>query len=253
MQTIWNEEVRTKYAEGDYYRKWKLNALFLALQESASIHAQHLGFGYDQLIDQDLAWVLSRFKIHIQHLPSAGDLVRVQTWPKGIQQKLFCMRDFFIMTPDGDTVYAEASSAWLLINTHTRRMQLPAVLGDGLPDNAGRSALDEPLERIEISGALQEQFTVQARTSMLDLMGHVTSSRYLEWVCDCFPVETFLGQDGRERLSWLQINFNREVRPGECVSVTCGRSIQDPSTWFIQGNNLDTGVNAFDACVGFNL
>ncbi len=251
METVWNEEVRIKYADGDYYRKWRLGGLFQALQEGAANHALHLGWGYDQLIGRDLAWVLSRFKIRINALPLAGERVRIETWPKGIQQKLFFMRDFVILGA-GEVVYAEATSAWLLINTRNRRMQLPTAIGDGLPDNGGRSALDEPLERIEVGGDLREQFVVQARTSMLDLMGHVTSARYLEWVCDCFPVEAYRSDTGRDRLAWLQINFNREVKPGERVAVNCGRSASLAGVWFVQGQNLDNGANAFDAALGFH-
>ena len=251
MEAVWTEEIRIKFADGDYYRRWRLAGLFQTMQEGAARHALHLGVGYDQLIPKGLAWVLSRFKVRFHGPPFAGEQVKLRTWLKGIQQKLFFMRDFLLLDEAGQKVHAEASSAWLLINTKTRRMQLPTVLGDGLPDNGGRSALTEPLERLEAVGELKEQFTVQARSSMVDLMGHVTSARYLEWVCDCFPIEAFRGPKEREGdgLAWLQVNFNREVRPGERVAVTCGR---DGETWYIQGTNLDSGSNAFDAALGFH-
>ena len=246
---IWNETVQTKYVEGDFYRKWKLSSLFQALQEAAANHAQHLGFGYDQIIPQDLAWVLARLKIRFNSFPFAGERVALQTWPKGLQQKLFFMRDFTLQAEGGGKVYALASSAWLVINTRTRRMQPPNALPFDLPDNDGRSALNEPLEKITTSSAMPEQFRIQARTSMLDLLGHVTSARYLDWIADCFPVEAFQN----DALAWLQINFNREVKLGEQVSVACARSAGDGGTWLVQGTNLDTGANAFDASLGFRV
>jgi acyl-ACP thioesterase len=245
---IWDETVQTRYTEGDYYRQWKLSSLFVALQEAAANHALHFGLGYDELAPQNLAWILSRLKVRFNTVPTAGEKVMVQTWPKGIQQKLFFMRDFYVLDAKGEIILAAASSAWLLINKTTRQLFKPASLTAELPDNrAVPPALDEPLERIAINGGLQEAFTVQARTSMLDLMGHVTSSRYLEWVADCFPYTVF--QDGA--LAWLQINFNREVKPGERVAVSYGHAAEDARTWLVQGINLDTGSNAFDAALSF--
>ncbi|MGD0707713.1 MAG: acyl-ACP thioesterase domain-containing protein [Anaerolineaceae bacterium] len=246
LPTVWNEELQIRYADGDYYRRWKLSSLFQTLQECATQHALHLGRGYDQLIQNDVAWVLSRFKMRIESLPLAGERVKIETWPKGLQQKLFFMRDFLVTSAAGDKVYARASSAWLLIDTRTRRMQMPTMLGNSLPDNGGRFALDEPLDRIAVTGVdLQEQFVVQARSSMIDLMGHVTSARYIEWLMDCFPVEAY-----RSGVAWLQLNVNHEIKPGEHVSVASGKLGE--ATWIIQGTNLDTSADAFVAAVGFN-
>ncbi len=246
---IWIEEVQINHVEGDYYRRWKLSSLFLALQEAAAHHAINLGAGYDELHPQNIAWVLSRFKICFNTFPFAGERVIIQTWPKGVAQKLFFIRDFLILADDNLTVYARARSAWLLTNLTTRRIQKPGVLRVDIPRNHGRDALDEPLERIMIKDDLEEQFRVQARPSMLDLMGHVTSARYLEWVVDCFPVQAF--ED--DALAWLQVNFNHEVKPGQRVSVACGCSVEQKNTWFVQGDNLDSGAKAFEAALGFRI
>jgi len=64
---------------------------------------------------------------------------------------------------------------------------------------------------------------------------------------DCCPVEAYRD----EALSWVQINFIHEVRPGEQVSVRCGRSDEAGSTWFVQGINPASGAEAFAAAVGF--
>ncbi len=249
MTTIptWTEQILINPVEGDYYGKWKLSNLLLALQGAAAQHAIHLGAGYEALQVQNLAWMMSRFKVRLEGLPSAGERVTIHTWPKGVQQKLFFRREFLVMDEAETKTYARATSAWLLTNTSTRRMERPSALKLDIPRNDGRVALDETLERITAAGEMVEQYQVQARPSMLDLMGHVTSARYLEWVVDCFPVSAY--QD--DGLEFLQVNFNREVRPSERVSISCGRQAPDSSTWVVQGINLDNGANAFDAALGF--
>ena len=99
---VWSEEVQINHVEGDYYGKWKLSSLFLALQEVAARHAIHLGAGYDALQAQNLAWMLARFKIRFDAFPNAGERVKIQTWPKG-PQRIFFVRDFLILAEDDDS------------------------------------------------------------------------------------------------------------------------------------------------------
>ena len=51
--------------------------------------------------------------------------------------------------------------------------------------------------------------------SAVDLMGHVNNTRYVEWICNCFPQEKYQ----QEQIAWLQINYNNEVRPNEIVQL----------------------------------
>ena len=134
----------------------------------------------------------------------------MRTWPRGFQQKIFFIRDFYILDQSGRKV-AAASSAWLLIDVQKRRMLVPEKLDGRLPLNDGLRALDEDLERLVMPKDLAEKRTVQADYSMVDIMGHVNNTRYVDWVMDCFPFE----HHRSHRLAWLQVNYNSEVLPGE--------------------------------------
>lgn len=247
-ESTWSEELDINYVEGDFYGKWRLSSLFLAMQEAAARHAVSLDLGYYQLQlqPQRLAWMLSRFKACFERIPTAGERVIIQTWPKGIQRNLFFLRDFLILSAKDEQVLARASSAWYLVDITTRRLQRSSALPLRLPFNEGRHALDDPLDKLALPDALSEQFRLTARPSMLDLLGHVTSSRYLDWTADCFPVEAF--QDGA--LGWLQINFTNEVRPGDEVAVSRGQGAAE-GEWYVQGKDLNTGLTAFEAVLGF--
>jgi len=45
---------------------------------------------------------------------------------------------------------------------------------------------------------------VRAGYSSLDLINQVNNSRYVEWICDAIPLETF----SQKKLDWLQINYD---------------------------------------------
>lgn len=246
IPTIWHEETLVKTYETDYQQRWRVTSLFQAMQEAATHHAAALGFGYDALIARNMAWVLSRVRIRILGLPGIGECVRVETWPKGVQQRLLYMRDF-LLTDSTGTCLAEASTAWLLVDPRARRMLPPNSLTGFLPDNGGRAAIQEPLDKLNPPEGLPERLNRSADYSTIDIMGHVTSARYLEWMLDLFSLE----EHRARRLADVQINYSNEIKPGESVRLNAGPDAADPERWWVQGTNQVTGQRSFDAILKF--
>ena len=86
---------------------------------------------------------------------------------------------------------AAATSAWLIINATTHRMASPKAVNLDLPAASDRIGLDEPLDRIGLAQNGEERLRVHAGYSAVDIVGHVNNSRYVEWMCDAFPLEMF--------------------------------------------------------------
>lgn len=248
LQTVWKEEVSVKAYEIDFQKHWKPASFFQAMQEAAGNHAEHLGVGYQELLSKNMIWVLSRVKIQFHEFPQLGDKVIIQTWPKGLQQKLFFVRDFSITGKDGRH-FASASSAWLLVDIKARKLLMPNALNRPLPENKGLVAIHEPLEKLNVPEKLPEQLSVKVGFSAIDLMEHANNARYAEWVCDCFPLEAWR----QHPLSWLQINYVNEVRPGEQVSLGIQAKEDEEGTWLINGANQNTGMRAFEAALGWKI
>ncbi len=240
--SVWTVETRVSVHECDASLHWKPAALFLALLKGASDHAATLGFDYQSMLAEGSAFVLSRFRIHFHAFPRMGEAVTIQTWPKGVQQRLFFTRDFTLHNAQGE-ILALATSAWILINPHTRRILLPQVLIERLPDNRGRSALDLDLEKINPPDDLPERGVFQAGYSAVDVLGHANSARYLEWLSDAIGLPTLAAQ----RLDWLQLNFLQETRPEDRISVRLGVNGAGPQRWLAEGYNLTSAKRGFEA------
>jgi medium-chain acyl-[acyl-carrier-protein] hydrolase len=243
---VWEEEVTVKTYATDFMGRWKPGFLVQELTEFASHHASNLGLDYQGMLEKDMVWVLSRLKLRFYQHPMLGQQMMVKTWPKGIQQRLFFMRDFELRTLQGQPVVA-ASFAWLLVNPKIRRILPPQSLGAGIPDNGGLSAIPEALDKLSPPGDLVERFKVQARYSTIDLLGHANSARYVDWICDCFSQEDYRARP----LDWLQLNFINETLPGEQLSIAAGPDPAAPGTWYVTGTNLNTGLRSFDAALGW--
>jgi medium-chain acyl-[acyl-carrier-protein] hydrolase len=243
-QKLYEETIRINTFECDIHQNWKPAAFFQHLTEAAGIHAARLGVGFEVMVAQNLYWVHSRMKIKFYDFPKPGDLVTIRTWPKTIQQKLFFIRDFELLDAGGSRL-AAATSAWLIINATTRRMVMPGSVNLDLPAFSERFGLDEPLERIGLAQDGEERLCVQAGYSEIDLLGHVNNSRYVEWVCDAFPMDRYANR----KIDWMQINYDHEIRPGEAVAIRVNPVERDPDLWAVEGINRTNQTRAFEAAV----
>lgn len=238
------EKVRVCTYECDLNQHWKPAAFFQHLTETASRHIDALGVGFNDLYPRDLFWVHSRMKIQFYAFPQVDDTVTIRTWGKGIQQKLFYIRDFEVLSAEGARV-AAATSAWLIINGSTRRIIPPHSLNLNLPMSAEQVGLDEPLEKLGLNQSGEERLRVRASYSMVDPVGHVNNSRYIEWICDSFPLEMF----SQHQLESIQINYNHEIRPGEEAAILMEAENEAGGSWKVEGVNLTTGMQAFESIV----
>ncbi len=246
MQPKWVEETHVKTYETDFQRQWKPAAFFQALQEAASHHAEHLGVGYATLQAEDQMWILSRVRIRFHAFPTMGERVQVQTWPKGMQQRLLFMRDFHLTRGDG-TPLADASTAWLLVSPTARRILAPGALQHPIPDNGGCAALSETLDKLNPPAGLPERLLATAHYSDIDQVGHVSNARYIEWIADAFS----LAEHAAQRLQEIQINFVKEVPPGGQVRLLMGPDATDAQLWWVEGLHHPDGARAFEAFLRF--
>ena len=246
--SIYETHLRVNTFECDLNRRWKPAAFFQHLTEIAGLHATQLGWGFDAMYAQNLFWVHARMKIQFFRFPGAGEPITIHTWPKTIQQKLFYIRDFRILDASGARI-AAATSAWLVMNASTRRLVTPQALELNLPTLPDQIGLEEPLEKLAVDSGGAERLRVQAGYSAVDILGHVNNSRYVEWICDSFPVEMYREQ----RLDWIQVNYDREIRPGDEVRMLAKQSAAQPGLWTVEGINHSNDTRAFESAIQWRV
>lgn len=239
---VWTEETRVKTFDTDFQNDWKPAGMLRSLIDAADLHASHLGYDYGDIISKGMVWVLSRVKMHFIEIPKIQEQVVIKTWIKGVQQRLFTLRDFDVRGEDGRPL-AAVSFAWVLIDPVSRRLLPPQALGHAEKDYYPVSALEEPLEKLAMPEGLEERFNLEVRYSMVDMLGHANASRYVEWACDCFDPQMYQSK----RLEWLQINYIRETKPGEHLSVAAGMDAHNSNLWYIYGKNLEKDASSFEA------
>jgi acyl-ACP thioesterase len=210
---IWTDEYLISSYEVDAKGRASLPTLSKLMQETAYNHAHHLEFGYHQLKEKNLFWVLSRLLIKIDKYPKWGDKIQIRTWPSGVE-RLFAFRDFQILDEKGIPIGA-AGTTWLMLDANKRRPQRPDELikTNGLfPDQ--RALEERPAKVPGLSNPVEGVF-FPVRYSDLDLYNHVNNAKYIEWIIDSFPEEMH-----REfAVTEFEINFLSEAKMGDEAAI----------------------------------
>jgi len=176
--------------EADFKNTVKISSIFNYMQESASVHAANLGFGYEQMQKAELFWVLSRAKIIMKDYVKAGESIIVETWPKGIS-KLFALRDFRLYDANHREI-GIATTSWLVMSKKTLRPVRPEIVLENIPTFEIAPAIPEVLEKITETEVLSPVKEITTGYNDIDINQHVNNVKYIEFVLDSFPEKLFL-------------------------------------------------------------
>jgi len=191
--------------EADLTTRLRFAGLNRYMQESAWKSAEQLGFGFSRLIKKNLAWVLTRMVISIDHLPGWNKSINIATWPSG-RDAMFGFRDFQFFDEGGKEL-GRAATSWCIIDLKTRK---PILIRSAFEEELAefdqqmfpeRPCKIEPLERIA-----SEWKTVVGYQD-LDVNEHVTNSRYIDWLFESFDLQFLRAH----RVARLEINFLAEA------------------------------------------
>lgn len=183
---------------------------------SAGKDADQQGLGLMDLHAENCSWVVSRFAMEIETIPTIGDKLSVETWVKDVNN-VFTTRNFRLTneTINGNSgVMGYAKLSWAVLDLDTRRSMPMSEVPD-----LNRFIIDEdvpmqPASRIpDIEGEVASGFEV--KYSDIDLNVHTNVLKYLEAICNVFSLDFY----AKHILKRVEINFLRELNFGDKGNV----------------------------------
>lgn len=225
---------------------WRLKpASFMNMaQEAAGCHAVELGFGYDDLIASNTAWILSRVRVDFLDTPLWREDMTLTTWHKGLN-RLFFLRDF-IMTDVNGKERVKATTSWLVMNLETRRLvRDPKLMEDGTicTDNA----IETPADKVQMPKDKEPVFVMNHLVSYsdVDTNGHTNNAMYMHWAMDAVDYEI----SSQRPVKSFTINFNHETKPGDQVAISkVVVEQEDERHVFVEGKVGDTSAFCVEIC-----
>lgn len=183
-------------------------------QEAAGRHAVHLGFGYDDLIKTNTAWILSRVHVEFIDTPKWREDITLNTWHKGLN-RLFFLRDF-VLTDDEGKERVKATTSWLVLNLETRRLvRDPKLIEEGTV--CTENALETPADKVQMPKDVEPELvrTHHVSYSDIDTNGHTNNAMYMQWSMNAVGYDITSSRPVKE----FTINFNHETKAGDHVEI----------------------------------
>ena len=233
MSKTFSKDYTITCYEADANKLMRPTAMLDLMQEAAGINATTLGFGYDEMMSSNTAWVLSRINVKFINTPKWREEVNLKTWHKGMS-KLFYLRDFILSDKEGNPMVL-ATTSWLIIDMNTRRLVRNSDLA--LNDTA-MDAIATPADKVVIPVDVEPELVRKhpVTWSEIDTNGHVNNVKYAVWAIDAVKPE-----DIKEKpLKELLINYDAEVMPGDVVKISRVRQeTEEGIVYYITGKVAD--------------
>lgn len=186
-----------------------IKSILNIFQDVASIHAEFIGVGYEEMLRKNLYWVLSRIKLDIIRMPKINETVIVETWPH-IKGRIDFDRDMKILSETGEVLII-ATSKWCVIDTINRTLQRT--------DNI--NYIGEYCDDVNYEGRFNkiivpdnnkiEKFNHIVKFSDLDHNKHMNNTNYANLIVDAID---------NKCINHFEINYLNECKLNDIISIS---------------------------------
>ena len=215
LKEAWTDRYLIHSYEIDQQSRLSIVSAINYFQESAWRNAESMGFGFRDLAAKDRVWVLSRMYVEMYRYPLWGDTIQLETWPKGMES-LFALRDFRFKSADGKELLGAGTTAWLIIDRITHRLQRVEHICSDMP-RYPQNALDRQPAKIPPAAEMTPQTRITVGYTDVDVNSHVNNVCYLNWAVNYLPLE-----NKRLTVRSAEINFLSEARLHDPVEILYG-------------------------------
>jgi len=209
---IYSEKFIVRSYHVDINRKLTVQSLCGFFQEVAGNHTVACGVGWEIMQNNHIFWVLSRLKIEVSQYPVWKDEITIKSWSNGLDG-FMAIRNFQVEGSNGE-ILVKAVSAWLMVNTETRRLVRADEYMQDFPLHTERLFNENP-GKVAI---LNQPVTFAASSvsyTETDMNLHMNNVSYIDRIINTFPLE-FLQ---KHTISEFEINFLKEAVTGDMLMV----------------------------------
>ena len=168
---------KVRYSEANAKAKLTYHALLNYLQDSSTLHSEELGASGPQLLEQNMAWILSFWQICIEEMPMCSEDISVKTWPYSTRG-LFGLRNFCVENAKEEQI-VKANSIWVLINPNTGRpVRITDEISSHYPDEP-KLEMDYCDRKIAIPESYVEMPAITVPKYFIDTNQHMNNAKYV--------------------------------------------------------------------------
>jgi acyl-ACP thioesterase len=210
MKGIYDYKVHS--LEVDFQKNLAIDYVGNYLLTTAAKNADSNGFGLHLLQQRNASWVLTKIAIEMNEALTEDQAFSIETWVEEVG-RLQTTRNFNIYNTSRQII-GSACSNWIMFDM-TSRKAVDLLSIEGLLDVVEKDSglIEKPIRLTSVTGTKVDEFKV--KYSDIDINGHVYSMRYLQWLCNLFPLDKYKVQ----QIQRVELNFINETLWGENVAI----------------------------------
>lgn len=168
---------KVRYSEANSKGRLTYYGLLNYLQDSSTFHSEELGKSGAQLMEQNMAWILSFWQVCIDEMPKLSSDITISTWPYNTKG-LFGQRNFCVDNEEGKRI-VRANSIWVLIDTQSGRpIRISDEVAAHYPDEP-KLEMDYCDRKIAIPDEFEEKEPVRVQKYFIDTNNHMNNGKYV--------------------------------------------------------------------------
>lgn len=160
------------------------------MQEISGEHSTSVGYGLDDLLKVNMAWIILNWRVKIFSRPSCKDKIIIKTWIRGFD-KIYSFREFEIYD-DKNNLIAIASSKWVLKNHATKSIVRISPDIISAYDCVNKSVFDDEINsKIKAPEVFDSNFEYVIQRRDIDTNHHVNNLYYIDFAYETLPDEVY--------------------------------------------------------------
>lgn len=205
-------DIDLKKEDFDFEGHIKADRIFNFFQEASEGHVNSVGFGPDNLIKDDLMWVLAKMHVRFLSEMTPENKYICSTFPAR-QKHVSFKRDYYINNLSDGADPAKAlvigTSQWCVLNFKTRRLVKPSI--DFKITDGEIQMIDDDFPKLKFNHTdTKPVFEHVIDAENLDFNDHCNNAEYIKMA------EEATGKSIKEELI---VNFVSETRIGDMIRM----------------------------------
>lgn len=207
-----------EFATSDLYCNGNASpmAILARCQDIAVEHAEELQLGRNDMLSENLFWIITKYSIRIINQPKRNTKYFITTYPLK-PQRAEARRDFYIKDSDGNEII-RASSYWSVLDLEKRRLRRCNILFEKYDDSVFMPdiAIDDGLQKITMLDInCQNSLNLTVKNSDIDENNHMNNVKYANLLIDAFDYDEIRNKT----IEGFDINYVSELKLGDNYTV----------------------------------
>ena len=185
---------RVRYSECDRNGRLSLANMINYFQDCSVFQSEYVGQGVEKLEEEGKIWVLSSWKLEIDHVPVLGDEIEIGTFAVGFRG-FYGFRNFFMKDNNGNYL-VKVYSIWTSLDVktgHPTKVRREDVEAYGVEPELPMKDKSRKIPAPGPDACEEEKDPVEICSYHLDTNHHVNNGRYVEIASAYLPEDFATG------------------------------------------------------------